>query len=185
MPQVRKLVRDGIYALVSNPTSGFNERYAEAKQFYPAAEDVVIDWSPGIPGQAVQTIAKNFFIGELDENELEQSGLQKFPAVCLFTEEADDTASDRRQKFMKFSGLVTAGLNWYVKHRDGIEQDNVEDTVSCIEDALLEVINGDSSIWPSGVVYNGDYKSGKPHVRLIGNGYVTVLPCQLTFEVHV
>jgi hypothetical protein len=187
MPQVRKLVTSGLYALLSSDdATGFNQQYREllGTGEYPSAELVEINWKPGVQGQDLQD-PKQFFIGEIDEAQLGASQLLKFPAVNLFTLEIDGGPSDQREKFRTFSGMVYAGLKWMIKHRDGAEVDNIEDTIAAIDDAVLEVINGDLTSWPPGVAYNGEYKSGPPRNELLGNGWLTIFPSTIGFFVSV
>jgi hypothetical protein len=186
MPEVRKLVTSSLYTLLSSSSTGFNQQYAAAlaTNVYPSAEPIEIDWTPGIKG-ANNVDPKQFFIGELDEIQIDSSQLLTYPACNLYTLEIDGGASNSREKHRKFSGIVTVGLKWFLKHRDGIEQDDVEDTVGAIDDAVLEILYLIGGGTFPGINYNGDYKSGPARHELIGNGWRTTFPSTILFEVNV
>jgi hypothetical protein len=181
--ETRKLIRDALFTLLSSSGSGgFNAQYAASLGSFPSAEAVAIDWSPGITGNAAKD-PKQFFWGQVDPAQLDADQILKYPGVAIYTSLADGTRTDKREKARRFSGLITAHIDFLTKHRDGIEKDDIESTYDAIEGATLQCLYNFPS--QSNIAWSNDFKCERPPAELLGNGWRQRIPMVLTFFVSV
>lgn len=173
MAITRKNVRDALNQALQHATNGFNAKLAAVAATYGIAA-FTIDWTAG---------SKKFFQGFLTPEAVDLSQVIEFPALILYTTTQASRAD--REKFGKFAGDVSAQLDFYVEFRAGMETDLSDSYGDAIEDAILEVMAANLSIFHGlGVYWNGDYEATRDPVVQFQNGWGQRIPITLTFSVH-
>lgn len=168
----RKFLRDAIRAIMADATTGFNATLASIAVSYGIAP-FVIDWVPP---------SRSLFQGFLFADQVLIAELIDFPACVLYT---SASANQNFEKFRRFSGLITAHLDFYIDQGSGIEVSQTEDVPDAIEDVLIQIFNSPTVNLPSGIAWNGGIQSQRGPIRLVGDGYQQRIPFNLTFEVDV
>lgn len=174
MPQTRKKVRDALVAVLRHATRGFNARLAALAGQY-GVEPFAIDWNPGstsvFQGYLTSTDVE---IGQLSPDEFCPCG------VVIYTTTTEAMAL---QKPSAFSGQVGACVDFYIRFREGIEQDDTESIMDAVEDAAVSALYDDAAAWPPNVTLSAHFVGAKEPARLVGDGWQERLSVQLTFEV--
>jgi hypothetical protein len=168
----RKLVRDAILSLLSDPSTGFNPTLAALAGAY-GISPFQIDFT-GASG--------NFAISHIDKSNIEHSQLLEFPGGCLYTTDAVDKGDPHG---FYFAGAVMAHVVFFVRERQGVEGFNTEDPFDAIEDAVLSVVNRPGNQWPAGVAFQRQAEMSREYLFPLGDGYGTSIPIGLLFGVYV
>lgn len=143
--QVSQQVLDAVYDRLS-AANGFNAGVAAQAPLYGLSPTFcVIDWS---------TTSNNFFMDQIDSEDLDSSAPITFPFACLYTLESKQMGL---QKFAQFSGLVQCVFEVSLSWTDLRGKSRGGYYASCIEDVMLDVMNrvGNQN-WPAHVSYNGN-----------------------------
>lgn len=176
MPQTRKTVRDALVSVLSNATRGFNVKLAALATAY-AIDAFTIDWT---------TQSTSLFQGFLTASDVEVGQLAPDAAcpvgVLIYTTTSVGMAL---QKPSKFSGQIGAVVDFYIRFREGIEQDSIEGICDAIEDAALEALYDNAAAWPSNVLLSANVVVPKEPAELTGDGWQQRIPIVLIFEVTV
>lgn len=177
MPLIRAPQRAKLEALISNPSTGFNPAYAAMRALYITAGfnpgAITINFSPGT-GQ--------FFQGYLSSDAIDVSQLVNPPAFCLYTSLSNSRDADS-EKYRIFSGTVIGHLDFYYKRLDGVEVDDTEDTMDCVEDTIAALTATPGTPDWSGGTYFGSYSCSRDPLIEFGDGYAQRLPFQFAFRV--
>lgn len=164
---------DAVFARLSDTATGFNVTIAAACAAYAVPSFFTLNFSG---------TSQNFFLGQLDPDELEQSSPFKYPMACLYSIESQST---QIQKFNKFSGAVRAVLDCYVTWKSAKVIQNFDRYASIVEDTIVDVINRErNQNWPYPVVYNGNLHVKKGPVRFAGENFRQQIAGAMDFEVH-
>jgi len=174
MAQTRKTVRDAIVSVLSNTTRGFNVKLSALAAAYKI-DAFAVDWTSGSASvfQGYLTSA-DVEVGQLAPDEFCPCG------VVIYTTTSEGMAL---QKPSTFSGQIGACVDFYIRFREGIEQDNTESIMDAIEDAALSALYDNAAAWPSNVILSAHVIGAKEPAALKGDGWQERLSIQLTFEV--
>ena len=176
MPQTRKTVRDALVSVLSNATRGFSVKLAAIAATY-AIDPFTIDWS---------SQSSSLFQGYLTSADVEVGQLAPEAAcpvgVLIYTTTSVGMAL---QKPSTFSGEVGAVVDFYIRFREGIEQDNIESICDAIEDAALEALYDNAAAWPPSITLSANVTVPKEPAELTGDGWQQRIPIILLFEVTV
>lgn len=181
MKPYRKRVRDAVFRILSNETTGFNARMATLAQEY-GVEPFEIDFSLSSTNfiqSAVGVDTDNFAYSQMFPRPL---------GISLYTVGVVNT-KDQNSGF--FSGQVECRIDCYLqfsaKLREGldtIEGGNTEDTLDAIEEALLLSLHDDLAAWGD-VVYNLDVTTSRGALKTTGDGWQQRLSVVLICGVHI
>lgn len=176
----RKAVRDALRSVLSNATTGFNQRLSDIASTYGIVAPA-IDWGPG---------SKSVYFAYIDSSDIAKTQLDitgddvNSGTLCLliYTKTADQT---RQMKPRTFSGEITAYLDFYLYRRTGIstEVDDIESYADAIEDAAATCLENPQAAWPAGVTYRKFTCVLQP-VELLSDGYRRVIPMECAFFVN-
>lgn len=168
----RKLVRDAIKACLA---AGFNDAISSNAILY-GVQPFAVDFSDS---------STSFVQCSVDPEGIELAPFTEFPAGCCYTEDA----AEADQPFaLGFGGHVMGSVDFYVRHRDGIEGANTEDELDRIEDAVMTLFRAYQ--WPlvkdvSTVVYSRRARSQRRHFIPLGDGWASRISIQAQFSVSI
>ncbi len=169
-------VLDAVYARLTNQTYGYNSAIqSQAPSYSLAPNELTIDFS---------TASQQFIFGQIDPDSLEESSPFKYPLGMLYILETGQTGT---QKFNQFSGVVRCIFEVHVSHTKITHKYNYEAHMSCVEDAVVSVLNRvenqDWSDYPM-VVYNGGITSKRGPIKQAGDNWRQRIGFSMMFENH-
>lgn len=168
----RKLVRDALLTLLSDPSVGFNPTFAGLASQYSVAP-ITIDFTAS---------SQTFAVSHIEKGNIEHSRLLQYPAACLYTSDVVDRGDPHG--FM-FAGQVMAHVDFFVRERQGIEGFDTESQFDAIEDAVLSVVNRPTNQWPGGVAFQRQAQMSREYLIPLADGFGTIIPIGLLFGVYV
>lgn len=145
----RKRIRTAIKTFLSDNAAGFNARLASAATDFEISPFTINFARPS------QNFIESYL--ELDKQPeiIERSILRQFPAMALYTTDAEDTGEPRS---IRWNGPVIACLDIVTRYREGMEGElsapNTEDVMDAMESSVFQCLNEPSLQWPSGVRYS-------------------------------
>lgn len=177
-----KLAREAVVANLAHSSHGFNIVYSSCLGDYAGAPAMSIDF--------VSPNSRNFFLGDVDTEAVEETGIFKYPLLTVYGAAG---AGRNFTKFQRFSGLVKIGARFFLSseiYKASHLKHDYEVWPDAVENAFITSINKpDSSYWPSfsqySVVYNGDISWDRKFPMEAGTGWLQILGFQLTFEVEI
>lgn len=126
--------------------------------------------------------SRNFFQGQINPRQLEETSSIKYPLMTLYSLRIDD---DNEQKFQLFSGLVQIGIDVHVDWKSGNAIPDFELMGDAIEDAIVQIMNRTSNqAWDFETVYNGNVSCTRYPLQLAAGSWRQTLRFGLKFEVH-
>lgn len=174
------LVRSAVIGRLSHSATGFNACYIAARQNYPTAPDMVIDFAPS---------SKNFFACQVSAEQLGKTTPFKYPALCLYSAAS---ANKNVQKFHRFSGPVRLYMKFFLSGQtiaSSAAPRESEIWADAVEGAVFETFHNPlpsvQTIWDGPVVYNGDLACQRGNLDLSGANWRMDLTFLGTFEAHL
>jgi hypothetical protein len=167
----RKIATDAVWGLL---TSGFNSKIDALAVSYNQVPFVV----------SFDDSSNSFALSGISDATLEVSRLQDFNPVsgCLSTKEAKGTANP---KGFAFSGVVEVAIHWWVRHRDGAEGFDTESILNMTDDATISLLTDPLVQWPAGVLYGGEFVSGRDAMAPLSDGWGQHIWVQIMLEIYI
>lgn len=168
--------------LGDNVVTGFNPVYTTALPFHSGAPPMTIDF--------VGPKSKNFFLGDVDPESIEETGTFTYPLLTVFSMAGGSTNT---QKFQRFAGPIKIGARFFLSgliyKNSGLMQD-FEAWPDAVEDTFLQVVQEPvAQNWPntaaSSVLYNGEVVYERKFPVQGGTNWLQVLTFKMTFEVVI
>jgi hypothetical protein len=161
-----------VYARLSAPSGGFNDGLAANAVNYGLSTFIQVSWTAP---------SNNFFPGQVDFQDLETSGILKYPAACLYILES---ANANLEKFHQFSGPVRCvfevGLSW-TSIKGQVPFDSY---ANCVEDVVIDVVNRmENQDWTNNVSYNGQIQCKRGPITFGAQNYRQKVGFSMMFEV--
>ena len=160
----RKRIRDAAKGFLA---AGFNSNFAALASAY-AVTAFTIDFTAG---------SRNFAQCSVDPDKIEDSQILDFPGVTIYTTEAEDTGEPRG---LPFYGGVILAIDFYVRLREGAEQ-NTEDLMDAVEDAVMETLNNPANVWPEGVLFGRKSKINRMSIQPLKDGFQQLIRVESQF----
>lgn len=148
-----------LFSRFSDSVSGWNATFNALAPFYGVPADMAIDFV-GAQGRS-----KNFVKANIRPDDWISTSSFEFPLLALFIKQS---RNENLQKFMQFSGTVTAGIMVLLSFENARVVIDFDSIASCVEETIYTVMNrarisspGDQD-WNNlldgvgDVVYNGD-----------------------------
>jgi hypothetical protein len=170
MAQISKRVRAALFARLS---ARFNTVLAAAAASY-GVQPFTIDFN-SVPG------SPNFFYGQLDPDDIEESSTFKYPLMTLYTV---TSANQAAQKPALFAGVVRVGLDVHLSWRQGKATIDFEAMGDLVEETMTTVMNDlTQQNWGSNVLYSGKMGLDRGPVRMGGENWRQQLRFSFLFDV--
>jgi regulator of RNase E activity RraB len=168
----RRLVRQALLAVLSDPTTGFNARLATIASAYGVTA-FTVDFTGA---------SRNFVQSHIDAESLEaleDSALIAFPAMAIYTHTVRDT---REFNDFTIAGQVTACIDLIYRVRTGVEGINTEDILDAFEAAVFACINDPSVPWVTyGVNFQKDSMARPASIVPLADGWHHVTSIETAF----
>ena len=173
-------VRQAIRSILADSATGFNAKLAAAL----AAQSIKpfqVDFAAG---------STSFFQGYIspDAEEIDYSQISPQPlALVLYT---TGWVNAKTTNAPVFSGLVEARIDAYVRLRarneesQGVEADDTDSVMDCIEDAVMTCLNVAEAAWGS-VIYNNDIACDRSQIVSYEDGYEQRATMRISCEVRI
>ncbi len=183
MAQVRKLVRDAVRRILSNPSTGFNARFAALAADY-GVDPVEIDF--------ISEDSESFLQARVPRDSDDIQYTQLFPAPLALVLYTDDLANQKLQNSPFFSGLVSCRLDFYIVERDrnqpeiaAVRLGDNESIAEAVEEAALNALVFSSDLDWGPVTFNLDFQSERGDLRIEPDGQSQRISIVLACEVSV
>lgn len=181
----RKFVRDSLVEVLAAEDTGFNAQLAALEGY-----DVTpfsIEWTVGSP---------NFLISYIDPDAVKMSSIRTYPAAVLYTSTG---VNDKLVKGRRFSGQVTAHLDFYLIYRALKEEDALQDSqiteaqsahdtesiADAVEDAITTVLEASRGSLQTKGPRLMSYRVDRDAVANYGDGPGQRVAVTLTFNLEV
>lgn len=179
-----RLARNSVQTALADPAVGFNTTYTNMLVDYPGAPGMAIDFA--------SLTSQNFFLGDIDPEAIEGSGVFTYPILTLFGT-AGAGGGRQATKFQRFSGLVKVGARYLLSssiYESARLLHDFEVWPDAVENAMLTVINKPTqTIWGQGpgwnVMYGGDISWDRKFLVEGGSGWLQILSFQLVMQVEI
>ena len=175
MAQISKRVREAVILRLADATDGLNARFAAIASAYGINDPskYSIDFATG---------SKQFFQGFLGPDDIESTTPLKYPLVCLYSA---GSSNQNLQKFTRFSGVVTIGLDIHVTWRKSSAMQSFEDLGDAFEDSVIGLLNDPTwaASYGAPIAYNGEISFQKTPLVLEGENWRQSLLFRLIFQV--
>jgi len=123
----------------------------------------------------------NFFTGQLDPAEIEESTPLKYPLVTLYTA---GSVSQCLQKPATFAGLVTAGIDVHLSWRGGNVSMDMEAMGDAVEETMVSIMNDlTQQSWGANVIYDGKIRLQRGAQHFGAENWRQLLRFSLNWEV--
>jgi len=188
MPYTRQAVVDQALAILADPATGFNPRFAALATAYGVANPFTIDWEIGSANFAELYVAPE----QIDYANL----IPGDDGVCvlMYTSTSATNTGEDRQKPSTFSGKILLHVDFILKRKtirllrqgENLPSDaggTLERLANAIEDAFLAAVMDRLATWPP-VSFDGDFQCAREPYLFNGDGWQTRIPFQLLCEVH-
>jgi hypothetical protein len=170
VPNFRKLVRDAYLGFLADAAAGFNAQLIALAVPYQIAPFQIFWQNPST--NFSQTWVEDVELGPFEE----------FPAVALYTSEANDTGVPRA---LSFTGDVTACLDFWIRYRTGAETYDSESLLDATEDAALTVLNNPLNAWPPGVLFSRETEIKREPLLPLADGFQQKTSLMSRFSVRI
>lgn len=172
MPKISNLARATVRAVLAQPVTGFNARFAGVALDY-GLQPFTIDWSPS---------SKQVWDAPLDPEDLDATSPARYPLVMLY---AVASANRNLRKFSLFSGQVEVALDWHISWKRGNAPRDAELVADAIEDTVYQVVNDADfqAVAAAPLIWNGDISLRRGPLLMGGEHWLRTLAFRLTFEV--
>jgi hypothetical protein len=175
MAGISKVVRDRVRARLADPVAGFNAALAAACTAFgiqPAPNS--IDFT--------DPKSKNFFQGMLSPDALDQTAPRTYPIVVIYSV---GSGNGQAEKFRRFAGTVTFGLDVHLSWRKGNAIADSETLGDAVEEAVLNVFNSPdwTDAYTDPIAYNGEITLTRRPLEMAGEHWRQSHVFRLIFEV--
>lgn len=171
--KVSQRVLDAVHARLSNQQTGFNAGLAQRVIDVNLPPFLKVDWAHP---------SNNFVFGQVNPTLLEQTGIFKYPFVCLYILESGQTGD---QRFNQFSGLIRCGLDFYLSWKTITGKYDYETYANVVEDVVIDVINRvENQAWGKPLVYNGGIQCRRSPLEFAAENWRQRVSFSITFGLH-
>jgi hypothetical protein len=157
--------------------ANFNSTYASVAALYPGAPALVIDFtSPN---------SFSFFRGRVTPEEIETTGVFKFPLMCSYATAGKNT---NWQKFMTFTGDVRVCTDVHLSYTAARLPNATEPWADAVEHTLVYMVNTANSQnqnWGPGLTYDGQVSYERMPVRKGGPNFLQTVRFGFQFQVNI
>jgi hypothetical protein len=152
---------------------GFNATLAQVASTMGLPPFGQIDWL---------VTSKNFFLGQLDPEDMQKTGVFCYPMLVLYVLES---LNSNTEKFRKFAGdvhcVLEVNMSW--SQRGGVH--SFESYLNCFESTVIDVINrATNQVWSPGIMYNGQIRGKRGPLRMGGLNFIQKIAFSMLFQVQ-
>lgn len=172
MTQIGRKVREAVIVRLSDTTRGFNAAYNSIAASYNIPP-INLNYT---------SLSQDFYIGQVNADDLEKSGIFKYPLMALYVV---DATNQNFQKFAKFSGNIRVNVDFWQSWGSLRGLHDFEIYGDVFEQAFIDVLNRENNQnFGAPLVYNGDVVIKRGPVALGGQNWRQRITATSLFQVH-
>jgi hypothetical protein len=172
MAKIGRLAREAVRAVLAEPVTGFNARFAGVALDY-GLQPFSVDWS---------SASKQVWEAPLDPEDLDATSPARYPLVMLYCVASENRNS---RKFATFSGTVEVAVDLHLSWKGGNAPRDADLLADAIEDAVYQIVNEADfqAVAGAPLLWNGDISLRRGPLLMGGEHWLRTLAFRLTFEV--
>jgi hypothetical protein len=154
---------EALLSKLRNLSTGFNYQVANKASSYHLKP-----WSLEFPSDIYSKNTSNFFMGQVNPEQISDQGPVGHSRAWLYTFSSDN---QNYEKPSNFSGIIRVGLDFSLEWTCSASDQNFETPSLLLEDAVSEIVQPfNTQNWGTDVVYNGAFSCQRTMVDQNSSG---------------